>query len=909
MYATKVLFPIAATLIIMATATVSHRRKGATYGKAYRKPFSHSSFVHDNLPLHSFDNVLEGQAKNSSPQYEQAPLKRQPSSEAPNPSIAAVFKSKPDHGLLSPRGQPAGATPRADNADLYNFTSSDEEVAGHSASVDALNGKRRKMNPRSARDDMHPVFDDYSLQRHIATEVDRQTNGKTKNFPENGSRPQPRARVRPMVHPAERRPEPSAEKSTLNSKTTVGRNREKGVSGKIAFHKGNGNGNVQPVLMHPPETSANSRLDTSTPHLEAQKKAFGLEEPEDRAPKTPPRKIRPASATTTPRQRELWGRLLIDGGRSMSPSKIDLPPLQVTESRCDAVYQQFSQPSRPQDDAEDAEAKFRPKRIIDILHPSVDDDSPVMTESESNQVDESSISSIDDQSLSEESENSLSNDLLTLNTSYKDPQITYKPPVGATPSATQATNTFQPGGLRVTYAQQRSYLSDHTMGEAAISTMSPVNKNKAPKLIRRHELGMPASQSKALDEFDLDEEENSQGGAMRSIHELREAGGNARLVGEIETSLDELDRAQVLSASARRSALVDLVTKLQEESNCRLVVDKGLEPRLLKYVGFDSDLITNSLFAAAILRLMANSTSPDLMSQIESITLKSFLIQLLDLKQDLSQRVKGREFNMSRHAQKRYIALCANLLKSSVWRAGRPHLLSCHALALQCLEYLVRRTGEIGSGANILSVNQIQHLIEAAIPSFRMLPDPGEMAMLSLELALSILESATVGSLQGLQDPWPDKVSELVRDVLPGLYSRSKEGSEALQILTLRLYLNVTNNMPFLCEAFARPHVIDTILDIVLAHFQGPQGGSQKQQGLRLDKAILSLGCLINLAESSDTMRNSSILGRHGKSSLLDTLLELFLKKRREVAEVSLTAALKYVSLILAGRVRRRERI
>lgn len=72
-----------------------------------------------------------------------------------------------------------------------------------------------------------------------------------------------------------------------------------------------------------------------------------------------------------------------------------------------------------------------------------------------------------------------------------------------------------------------------------------------------------------------------QEGAMRSIHELREPGGNTRIVGELEAILDDLDEGIGSSISARRSSLMSLNSKLLEASRFRMLVDQGLEPRLL----------------------------------------------------------------------------------------------------------------------------------------------------------------------------------------------------------------------------------------------------------------------------------------------------------------------------------------
>ena len=65
---------------------------------------------------------------------------------------------------------------------------------------------------------------------------------------------------------------------------------------------------------------------------------------------------------------------------------------------------------------------------------------------------------------------------------------------------------------------------------------------------------------------------------------------------------------------------------------------------------------------------------------------------------------------------------------------------------------------------------------------------------------------------------------------------------------------------------------------------------SQHQDLHVLDHLVLSLGCLINLAESSDKLRRLVMDLKTKDHSFLETLLQLFVKKRRKAAEVTLSS-------------------
>ena len=874
----------------MATAALSHRRKGTTYGTSYSKPCFNLSFGSDGLPPMQWDPSLGTLPKKVSSNKEKPPTEPSLKTQVRLPFAAAVRKGKPSYEDEQIDYWPAQAESSSDNATLCDYASLDEEKRKRRLAPSVFKERRRKLSPNGAPDQLFPVFDDESLQKHILAQALAESNGKV-GQPHNVQYNRRNcAESKPLRQAAKDRPRPLPANRMPKVNTDAGETRVRRYSVKRPPDKPYKTAEVgyRPTTVSKAPDRALSgaaelRTDSRTRNNQAkcfQPKAHG----------TPPRSTILANTTTTPRQRELWGLLLIDENRKPRSSYVDLPSMPVNEYEAVTACQKPSISVRRKHPEAGGKSDSRGKRIIDTLAPSDRDQMPAKDNFDGCPSDPVRRRSSCNLSYSGQSEDSVMNDIWTFPTSsiataqLKDSRVTYQ-----AQSVHQPTAAFQSGQLRVTYAHQRSYLNDNGHNEVDTFDLRDLSESKTTKQTWRYGL-LPKPHINSTDNLCHDEE-GFHGNTMRSIHELREAGGNARLVGVLETSLDELDESQLLSSSSRLPALINLASKLQEASNCRLLVEKGLEARFLTHINNSHDLITDSLFAAAILRLIVHSPSATLMSQIENFQVQSFLIKTLDSNEDLNCSARSGNFNLSRFAQRDYTALCTSFLESSIWRAGNPSYLSCQLLSLQCLEHIARGTREGRFTTDSLSAAQIEHLVETSIPYSKALSQGDQTTLILLELAVSTLESCTIGSAHGLQVSLSETALERIIGILPGLGANAQKDWEPLQVLTLRLYINVTNTMPWLCETFAKPEVIDPICAFVLSLFAPTPNGNLKHQQSVLDRAILSLGCLINFAESSDNMRHLSLRNTRGDPSLVDTLLDIFLTKSREVAEVCLASA------------------
>lgn len=461
---------------------------------------------------------------------------------------------------------------------------------------------------------------------------------------------------------------------------------------------------------------------------------------------------------------------------------------------------------------------------------------------------------------------------------------------------------LQPSGaLKVTYARERSFLTDDDVSQqgcfdaARTSELAPDARRQ-----RRVARDLAIFQKPEVLTGDLDEVSEYQGSAMRSIHELREAGGNARVFSEMEAILDDIDEASASSLTVKRSKLLELAIKLQELSFCRLFSDQGLDQRVFSQLVPTKDVLVDTLVAITILSLLASSASTSKLHQMRVSRVIGFMVGLLDRNQDLAFFTRNPTFNISRVAQGQFKILWDLLLKSTTWRVGRPTVLTPRVIALQCLEYIVRRIRESGCVDPVLSAGDIRSIVQLlqADPSAETQQQQSSLNA-EIHLSVSILESWTICNDPSCKDTiWTDHTLGIVIGLLSRLDSLAKADVGALRTLTLRLYLNLTNNNPELCTAFSKPAVIGSMLNIVVSHFQSlSEATTQDMPEVMLDNLILALGSMINLAEWSDAVRLIVMRLEFMHTSFIDILLQLFLRKQKTAAEVRPYLWLSYVGI------------
>lgn len=446
------------------------------------------------------------------------------------------------------------------------------------------------------------------------------------------------------------------------------------------------------------------------------------------------------------------------------------------------------------------------------------------------------------------------------------------------------------GGLKVTYARQRSYLTNDDFDQVAVFDTPMANPLYGVNSERREvETTLPRLQANEIIDEKANEALDHQKHTMRSIYELREAGSHARSISEMEAMLDDIDGGNALSLSQKRSRLLELNVRLQELSFCRLFIDQGFDLRLFAHLDPSNDLFVGALCASIALQILTPSISKPRLTDISSSHIIGLLIELLDNGQDLRLATRRRDQNMSKVSQVEFEKLWLSNLESAAWRADRPPVLTVRVLCLQCLEYFVRYARESDCMSTVLShqiIPGVSRILNLGLSNWAQ--KPGSNSLVDIQLALSVLESCTISESDNCEDEiWTGDTLENVTGLLPLFNTWSEEKAGTLRTLTLRLYLNLTNNSPSLCKHFARPDLIGSILNIIVSHFRWlSEEITHCNAEILLDNLILALGSMINLAEWCDAARQSVISLYYEDLSFVDTLLQLFMTKQKKAGEV-----------------------
>jgi hypothetical protein len=472
-----------------------------------------------------------------------------------------------------------------------------------------------------------------------------------------------------------------------------------------------------------------------------------------------------------------------------------------------------------------------------------------------------------------------------------------------TPAAVpQRHQHFVTAGPKITYiARERSLRKDDNEDDMLMD-MPLENENQASKVSRRLDANPVASHVSTIhDNDDMDDEDLMGNGSMRSIHELRQAGGNARVFGEAEAVLDDIASS---SLSLRRSGLLDLCAKLNKANFRAHFSGHGLAARLCASANPKHDVLTKTLFSVVLLNIVAHDNAPQTLAVLRRPLVLDTLLVLAHENVVLSKVAKERSLNVTKAIQTDVQKLVRILSSSEVWKCGKPTLITSRCVALQCLEYIVRHTREGASTEEVLSQAFTDSLLQmlSSMTTGQDL-DRSVSQEVEVRLILSTLESSTLNLHSSVVQSggfWSKTSLLLIAKLLKDIRSCSFSSEGRVWSLSLRFCLNLTSANGLACDVLAAGGIIEHVLPLVDAGFRASKDKdktSEEEQAIKVDNTVLSLALLINLAERGP--ENRLCLLTQGALSVapLDTLLGIFTDKWQAAFEVS----------ILSGTIHQRE--
>ncbi|KAJ6094661.1 hypothetical protein N7467_002174 [Penicillium canescens] len=456
-------------------------------------------------------------------------------------------------------------------------------------------------------------------------------------------------------------------------------------------------------------------------------------------------------------------------------------------------------------------------------------------------------------------------------------------------------------GSQVTYARQRSFLDDLSMtDELPIANISSESEHPSKSVQRQLKYDAPP-----MARLIVADEETNEDGSVRSIHELRQAGGNARYRGAVESIFEDIEDPQN-SLSGRCNAFVQLCGKLLDTGARHRFVECNFDKRLVDCLSIEHRVIPAILaFCAYALASSDGNLSYVLATAAWPKLLDTSYI-LLDVQDDISVATKAQASGLSRPLQKTIQNIVPQVSSVLFPKPALPKISPC-ILALYCMKSTISTLQTKGESPG-LSTPLLKLLVEMLLSeSSRCVTQktisPGSSQMLAL--GFSILEASTASA--EFKDGHQDLLGPLsgLHNLLYLKSSYADPVSQKIKPLYIRVILNVTNSDLLLCDQFANPELVGGLVDMVLANFGDLTEDALGQENNSLDSVILALGALTNLSERSGESR-SIFLGPAGSTnSFLDRLLRLFMTNvdsistAHSVLEVHHNVAVGYLAVLL----------
>ncbi|KAF7717868.1 WAPL domain-containing protein [Penicillium ucsense] len=453
---------------------------------------------------------------------------------------------------------------------------------------------------------------------------------------------------------------------------------------------------------------------------------------------------------------------------------------------------------------------------------------------------------------------------------------------------------------RVTYARQRSFLDDLALSAGLSGSDDP--KARALPNSQSLDLGSFLPKPRPIEVEELNQED----GSIRSIHELRRAGGNARYRGAIESIFEDIESPN-MSASGRCNALIQLCGKLLDSKSARQFAECNFDKRLVESLTQGLGNVHGSLALCVFGLSCLGRPVPHVLASTALPRLLEISPDLLSLRRDLGTVARDRENNLSKATQASLQSIM-DRVKTMLFPDDSALLLSPCLLALHCLSLTLsalQSKGKLLEGIPMPTLREVMDILLSEKDFMENTASRNHDGYQYLALGLSIIEAYSVLGNQS-QDDERDALGALSE--LHSLLHVDKDSDpkrQHIQTLYLRVLLNVTNSNPTLCDKFAIPDMIDKLSAVAVAQFGHVTEDTLSQETNSLNTVILALGALINLVEKSAMSRKMFLRSTSAHISILDQLLRLFLthvdsiSQAHSVVEVHHNVAVGYLAVLL----------
>lgn len=451
-------------------------------------------------------------------------------------------------------------------------------------------------------------------------------------------------------------------------------------------------------------------------------------------------------------------------------------------------------------------------------------------------------------------------------------------------------STAKKPGPKFTYSQQRTMLAEDPLMDTAGLGSIDEDPGKAPLL------GLGAMiKSSTLSSFSfIDEEDDTVNtGAVRSLHELRQAGANSRFADEMDDILDRIGHPTPQPSSLRRGALLELAQKMREKAFRRQFRSHSGDGGLFNNLDKEVDVISGFAILSILATLLSTSTSPHVIQKLQTQGVDKLLSHLLTETSDISVIAKDRKRNVSKNGQSTLSAIKTDILQLPIWEPVSPTTLSPRTLALKGLDLILRQSTDLHGEAAVFSSTVTDHLFSIlsgfANPACWEIPSQPEAV--DFYLALYLLETHSVTAMQSQHGSrWTSEYLPIVADLLETALLRPADKFDHLENLALRLTLNTTNNNPDAPEMFVKRGILRDLAEAACKTFEVVLKSITDDSFMSrvLESLIFMIGVKINFCEHYTPAAQNLYEMEDNNSSPLNRLIRVFLDYHSTTADVSI---------------------
>jgi hypothetical protein len=421
---------------------------------------------------------------------------------------------------------------------------------------------------------------------------------------------------------------------------------------------------------------------------------------------------------------------------------------------------------------------------------------------------------------------------------------------------------------RVTYDKQRSYREDSNMEEGLLLGMDlddPVD--------------VEGSASNKRQDASSDDEDDP-ASQVRGIHELRRQAENEKFQMEAQTAIDDIADKAGLGKSLRRTAMLELCTRMADRSFLGSLLESPLVGQFLGRIGYTGEIIFD--FSACVSVALILEAQPDctVLYEIYASGIMTSLQNLLEYDTDIKRIARERKTNMSKVGRDT-VETFRNLVQmSSLWSLEKPAKVTPQIVALEALEGLVLALRKAGNTEGLINEEIASRLLDILAQPCERLVVGKETAQdrMVLTFAFSIMEAASISTEK--HATWSGNFLQRLAGTMSILFGA--KGTSPIKLAT-RLCVLLTNNRPKTCEIFACQTFVRPLMAFINGLFKRAAVVAAEEQSTVREELILSLGAMINIAEFSDTARLNILTDG---DELLDAMVATFLEGSERASQV-----------------------